>query len=112
MHAPPSAPWFLFRSGADVFALSLASVREVSYREVVPPAPNAPGDVLGRLNVRGRVVPLFDPGGVDIVEPALAIVAATAQGLLVAYAADEILGVHDDRGDSRLIEAHLPLEAA
>ena len=112
MHALPSAPWFLFRSGDDVFALSLASVREVSYREVVPPVPGAPDYVLGRLNVHGRIVPLFDLGGVRVSEPALSIVATTLDGLFVAYAADEILGVHDDRGDSRLIEAHLPLEAA
>ena len=112
MHALPSAPWFLFRSGEDVFALSLSSIREVAYREVVPPAPGAPEDVLGRLNVHGNIVPLIDLGGVTFVEPTLAVIAATPEGALVAYAADEIVGVHEDRPDSRLIEAHLPLEAA
>ena len=112
MHPTPTAPWFLFRSGDDLFAISLASVREVAYHEIVPPHAGAPEAVLGRLNVRGRVVPLFDAGGTRQTEPALCIVASTPEDLLVAYAADEVLGIKEDRGDSRLIEAHLPLEAA
>jgi purine-binding chemotaxis protein CheW len=48
--------------GADVYAVRLASVREVVVAPRVTQLPTAPPTVRGVFNVRGDIVPLLDTG--------------------------------------------------
>jgi purine-binding chemotaxis protein CheW len=49
----------LFQACGEWFALPIAVVREVQPLERVARVPNAPREVLGILNIRGRVLTLF-----------------------------------------------------
>jgi purine-binding chemotaxis protein CheW len=49
----------LFQACDEWFALPIAHVREVQPLDRVTRVPNAPGAVLGILNIRGRVLTLF-----------------------------------------------------
>lgn len=46
--------------GADRYALELVAIREVVLAPTVTPLPGAPAAVLGVVNLRGEVVPVFD----------------------------------------------------
>jgi purine-binding chemotaxis protein CheW len=46
--------------GLDLFALPMASVREVVAAPFLCPLPMSPAAVLGLFNLRGEIVPLFD----------------------------------------------------
>lgn len=49
-----------FRAGGSTFGVAVASVVEI-VRVVAPtPVPDAPPDLLGVIDMRGRVVPVFD----------------------------------------------------
>ena len=48
--------------GDDRYALPMAQVREVVEARVLTRLPEAPGTVLGLINVRGRVIPVLDLG--------------------------------------------------
>ena len=50
----------LFQAGDEWFGLPIASVREIQPLPRVTRVPNAPGEVLGILNLRGRILTLFD----------------------------------------------------
>jgi purine-binding chemotaxis protein CheW len=45
---------------ADLYALDLTAVREVMPEPEVTPLPGAPAALLGVLNLRGEIVPVFD----------------------------------------------------
>jgi purine-binding chemotaxis protein CheW len=57
----PEDVWrvILFQACGEWFALPIAFVREVQPLERVARVPNAPREVLGILNIRGRVLTLF-----------------------------------------------------
>jgi purine-binding chemotaxis protein CheW len=44
----------------ELYAVPMTAVREVMAEPRVSPLPTAPASVLGLLNVRGEIVPLFD----------------------------------------------------
>jgi purine-binding chemotaxis protein CheW len=53
----------VFRACDDLFSLPIEWVREVQPLERVTRVPNAPAGILGTLNLRGRVLTLFDLAG-------------------------------------------------
>jgi chemotaxis signal transduction protein len=52
----------VFPIGAERYALPVDQVKEVVAAPAVTPLPTAPGAVLGLVNLRGDVLPLFDVG--------------------------------------------------
>jgi chemotaxis signal transduction protein len=52
----------VFRINADFYAVPMEIVLQVLRRPQVTPVPLAPPGLLGVLNVRGEIVPLFDTG--------------------------------------------------
>jgi len=53
----------LFQAGDEWFGLPIQWVREIHPLDRLTRVPNAPAEVLGILNLRGRVLTLFDLGG-------------------------------------------------
>lgn len=53
-----------FRVGSEMFAVDLASVDEAVETTGVHPVPDMPPAMLGVLDLRGRLVPLFSPASV------------------------------------------------
>ena len=58
--AAPRRKVLVFRAAGEWFAVALARVREVCPRAPVTRVPRAPAQVLGVMNLRGRVVTLVD----------------------------------------------------
>jgi purine-binding chemotaxis protein CheW len=86
----------LFELGGQRYALPVADVVEVLRAVAVTPLPQGPRVVLGVMNVRGRVVPVFDlrerfgqPSA--LVEPSDHFIVAHAAQRLAALRADKIL---------------------
>ncbi|HYL81910.1 MAG TPA: chemotaxis protein CheW, partial [Candidatus Acidoferrum sp.] len=52
----------LFQSCDEWFGLPIQSVREIHPLERVTRVPNAPKEILGILNLRGRILALFELG--------------------------------------------------
>jgi purine-binding chemotaxis protein CheW len=52
----------VFPIGAERYALPVDQVKEVVAAPAVTPLPTAPAAVLGLVNLRGDVLPLFDAG--------------------------------------------------
>ena len=62
-HPPKSAraeKYLSFQVGAEEFAISVLSVREIMGIQDITPLPQTPGYVKGILNLRGKVVPVID----------------------------------------------------
>lgn len=55
------ADLLLFRVGGEIFALPLAAVEEAAEVGTVHPLPEAAGQALGVVDLRGRMVPLYTP---------------------------------------------------
>jgi purine-binding chemotaxis protein CheW len=70
--------------GAELYALELTTVREVVPAPVITPLPGAAPALLGVINLRGEVVPVFDTARLLGLEPGPAAdqvtVAETAAG--------------------------------
>ena len=49
-----------FNIGNEVFAINVLKVLEVQQKREITPVPNAPDFILGIINFRGDVVPVFD----------------------------------------------------
>lgn len=60
----------LLPAGGDTYALPVEATREVVAGPQPAPVPTAPGSLVGLLNVRGRIVPLFDIGSLVGLPPA------------------------------------------
>lgn len=90
----------VFALDDGAYALRLAAVEQVARMASVSPLPKAPEIVMGIVNVRGRIVPVFDirrrfrlPAR-DIEVTDLLIIARTARRA-VAIAADAVTGVRE-----------------
>lgn len=82
-----------FRLGSTVFALDSALAREVRPHRAVARVPGGTAGLLGIINIRGRLVPLFDLGHVL----ARAATGERAGGfVIVAVAAGEDIGLRVD----------------
>lgn len=51
----------LFRSGGEWFGLPIEEVKEVQPLSKITRVPNTPEEVLGIMNLRGKVLTLYDP---------------------------------------------------
>lgn len=49
-----------FTIGNELFAINVLKVLEVLQKQEITPVPNAPAYILGIINFRGEVVPVFD----------------------------------------------------
>jgi len=94
-----------FHAGGQSFSLDITHVREIRRWTAVTPLPHAPQEVLGVMNLRGSVIPIYDlsacfglgttpesPRNVVVV----AMIGSQTVGLLVE-AVSEILSVTRDR---------------
>jgi chemotaxis signal transduction protein len=74
----------LVPAGGDTYALPVETAREVVAGPQPTPVPTAPGSLVGLLNVRGRIVPLFDIGSLVGAPPApscdYAVIIGTSRG--------------------------------
>ncbi len=94
-----------FFTGGQSFSIDIRQVREIRRWSAVTPLPHAPAEVLGVMNLRGSVIPIFDLAvrfGLtktpDHVRNVVVIAAHESQtvGLLVE-SVSEILSVERDR---------------
>lgn len=94
-----------FFTGGQSFSIDIRQVREIRRWSAVTPLPHAPAEVLGVMNLRGSVIPIFDLAvrfGLDRTPDnprnVVVIAAHEAQtvGLLVE-SVSEILSVARDR---------------
>ncbi|MDT8856015.1 chemotaxis protein CheW [Paracoccaceae bacterium Fryx2] len=54
------AEFVTFFSGGQSFSLDITEVREIRRWSPVTPLPHAPAEVLGVMNLRGSVIPIYD----------------------------------------------------
>lgn len=98
-----SSNYLLFRSGQDTCALPMSRVREIARHSVLASVdPSSPED-RGRVNARGEIATVIVPGGGEIENLAICVLAEFEDGKLAAFVADEILGQSETRGDARLL---------
>ena len=96
--APASVRSCLCRLNGELFAVDIRCVREVIVAEHHASVPGAPSDVLGVLNLRGKIVPWVDIGPVLGLPPGVsgpgreALVVEAGVGEM-AIAIQEILGI-------------------
>ncbi|NPD16187.1 chemotaxis protein CheW [Xinfangfangia sp. D13-10-4-6] len=99
--ARQDAEFVTFFAGAQSFSLDISHVREIRRWSTVTPLPHAPKEVLGVMNLRGSVIPIYDLSarfgpGPTTDNPRNVVVVATigsqTVGLLVE-AVSEILSV-------------------
>jgi purine-binding chemotaxis protein CheW len=95
------AEFVTFFAGGQSFSLDIGHVREIRRWTAVTPLPHAPREVLGVMNLRGSVIPIYDLSarfglGITQENPRNVVVVATIDnqtvGLLVE-AVSEILSV-------------------
>lgn len=103
-HSDSQFEFITFSTGGQNFCLEITQIREIRRWTPVTALPHTPGDVLGVMNLRGAVIPIFDLaarfglGHTKANERNVVIVAAvegTIFGLLVE-SVSEILSV--DKG--------------
>lgn len=105
-HSTPSEVEFVtFYTGGQSFSMDIRQVREIRRWSPVTPLPHAPEEVLGVMNLRGSVIPIFDLSvrfglGPTRDNPRNVVVIAACDnqtvGLLVE-SVSEILSVSPDR---------------
>lgn len=105
MTVPSELEFVTFFTGGQSFSIDITQVREIRRWTAVTPLPHAPAEVLGVMNLRGSVIPIFDLAarfGLDRTpENARNVVViashdSTTVGLLVE-SVSEILSVTRDR---------------
>ena len=90
--------------GADWYAIEMARAREVVASPRLAHVPTAPSTLLGVLNLRGEIVPLFDTAALlglgRVPTPSHAIIVETSLGLagLVASAIPESVELGEPTG--------------
>lgn len=56
----PELEFVCFHAGGQSFGLNITHVREIRRWSPVTPLPHAPREVLGVMNLRGSVIPIYD----------------------------------------------------
>ncbi len=83
-----------FFLAGEEYALAITAIREIIGPAVPTRLPHAPGRVLGLINLRGVVIPVFDPKrwfGLEVTAgPALATIIAEWQGGAFGLAVDSV----------------------
>ena len=59
-NAAAAAEFVSFYAGGQSFSLAITQVREIRRWSPVTPLPNAPRELLGVMNLRGSVIPIYD----------------------------------------------------
>jgi len=118
------APWEIERGASQFIALEVRRMnfalpigRVVEFRTWVEPTPlpNAPRHMLGIVNIRGEIVPVFDVGallGFGMTEASprhVIILALTSNEQVVGLLVDDVSDIVDCRADGVV---DLPLSAA
>ena len=102
---PSDVEFVTFTAGGQSFSLDITHVREIRRWTQVTPLPHAPKEVLGVMNLRGSVIPIYDLSarfglGPTAESPRNVVVVAMIDnqtvGLLVE-AVSEILSVSRDQ---------------
>ncbi|MGB8813042.1 MAG: chemotaxis protein CheW [Paracoccaceae bacterium] len=57
---PSEVQFVTFYTGGQSFSIDICQVREIRRWSAVTPLPHAPAEVLGVMNLRGSVIPIFD----------------------------------------------------
>jgi purine-binding chemotaxis protein CheW len=57
---PSDVEFVTFFTGGQSFSIDIRQVREIRRWSAVTPLPHAPAEVLGVMNLRGSVIPIFD----------------------------------------------------
>ena len=98
--------WISFVVGGTEYVADSAPVQRVVRNVKVTPLPEAPGQVLGVINLQGKVVPVIDTdslfganSGGETLDAAQMII-IDAGGEQAALPVDEVTDVEIDRGDS------------
>src|SRR4051794_17371746 len=92
--AAPSLAVVVFEVGGQRYGLPAADVQELLRAVAVVPLPRAPVVVKGVINLRGRVVPVFDIRSRFRLPPRDV---APADHLVVAQAGPRLVALHVDR---------------
>lgn len=90
-----------FSAGGQVFCLEITQIREIRRWSPVTALPHTPDDVMGVMNLRGAVIPIFDLaarfglGATDASERNVVIMAAAEQDIvgLLVESVSEILTI-------------------
>lgn len=101
----PFIEFVTFTSGGQSFCLEIKQIREIRRWTPVTALPHAPNDVLGVMNLRGAVIPIYDLAarfGLDRTEinerNVIIIVSVSGQTFgLVVSSVSEILSVSADK---------------
>lgn len=96
--ARPDEEFFIFRLGALTLAVLSNQVREVSRLSPMTPLPRAPSFLLGVVGNRGQVMPVIDllrflQQGESKPIPGGRLFVGESSGLLVAFLADQVIGL-------------------
>lgn len=96
--ARPDEEFFIFRLGALTLAVLSKQVREVSRLSPMTPLPRAPSFLLGVVGNRGQVMPVIDllrflQQGESKPVPGGRLFVGESSGLLVAFLADQVIGL-------------------
>ncbi len=59
-NAASDVEFVTFFTGGQSFSIDIRQVREIRRWSAVTPLPHAPAEVLGVMNLRGSVIPIFD----------------------------------------------------
>lgn len=94
----PDEEFFVFRLGALTLAVNSTQVREVSRLTPMTPLPRVPSFVLGVVGNRGQVTPVIDllrflQQGESKASLGGRIFVGEANGLAVAFLADQVVGL-------------------
>jgi purine-binding chemotaxis protein CheW len=108
-------PLVVFRLDENRYALYLGAVERVVRAAEITGLPQAPPVVSGVLNVRGRVLVVFDPRkrfrlAEREMEPGDHLVIARSSKRDVVLIADEVLGVSEVEDDRLVEKSALPLD--
>jgi purine-binding chemotaxis protein CheW len=98
------------RLGGKLYGLPLESVREVVRMVAITPLPDSPPELLGALNVRGTIMPVYDLRHLlkmPPLDPGLTtpLIITWANGRWVALMVDEVAGVLSVSAEDR-VESH------
>jgi len=99
-----SNQYVVFSLNEQLFALRLAAVERIIRAVEVTPLPGAPAIVLGVINLRGRILPVFNVRGrfrlpEREIELSDQIIVARARTRGVALVVDEVRGVREGLGE-------------
>lgn len=90
--------YIIFRLGSEKYGMKLGCVNGIEQEYRIIPVPNAPEGIIGIINLRGEVIPVYslkerfkfvdDPA-----ETSRSLLVTFCAGTMIAYEVDEVLGI-------------------